>query len=97
MAKWEYAQFSNPANGDDGVMFSHSQSPTMVQEFSQMLGRGLKAQNSNQFWLHLNMTHVNQVAVCGRLGERGWELVGFATLTGGHAYWMFKRELGTDD
>ena len=93
MPRWEYALFSNPASGDDGVTFSHPQPSSMVKEFSAVLGRGLKAENSNVIWLHINMNHTNMARVCGLLGERGWEMVGFSTLTGGHAYMMFRRQL----
>src|SRR4051812_6669727 len=45
MQRWQFALFSNPASGDDGVTFSHPQTATLVQEFSAALGRGLKAEN----------------------------------------------------
>jgi hypothetical protein len=93
MDRWEFALFSNPASGDDGVSFSHPQPAGMVQEFSGALGRGMKAERSNPSWLHVNLSHTTPVRVCGLLGERGWQLTGFTTLTGGHAYWMFSRLL----
>ncbi len=93
MKRWEYAMLSNPASGTDGVSFSHPQPATIVQEFSTLLQRGLKEGNSNPSFLHLNLNHTNTTRVSGLLGERGWELVGFSTLTGGHAYAMFKRPL----
>ena len=93
MTRWEFARFSNPASGEDGVTFSHPQPATIVQELSAQLGKGLKAERSNPSWLHVNLNHATTVRVCGLLGERGWKLVGFSTLTGGHEYWMFSREL----
>lgn len=93
MERWEYAMLSNPASGTDGVSFSHPQPSTIVQEFSAALGKGLKAENSNPSFLHLNLNHTNTTRVSGLLGDRGWELVGFSTLTGGHMYSMFKRRL----
>lgn len=93
MTRYEYALFSNPASGDDGVTFSHAQPPTNVQEFSQALGKGLKAEKSNPFWLHVNVGHTNMAAIAGQLGQRGWRMVGFTALTGGHMYMAFEREL----
>lgn len=93
MSRWQYAMFSNPQSGSDGVTFSHPQEPTIVQEFSVALGRGLKAENSNLSWLHVNMGHTNMARIAGLLGERGWRNVGFSTLTGGHAYMLFEKEL----
>ncbi len=93
MTKWEYAMLSNPASGDDSVSFSQLQDPTIVQEFGAALGKGLKAERSNAGFLHLNLNHTNVVRVSGLLGERGWEMVGFSTLTGGHMYMMFRRHI----
>jgi hypothetical protein len=95
MRRWEYCQFANPASGTDAVNFSHQQPQTMVQEFSAALGRGLKAQTSGVWRLHVNLNHASTVQVAGLLGERGWELVGHSVLTGGHEYWTFKREIPT--
>lgn len=91
--KWEYCQLSNPASGADSVRFSHKQGPQLVPEFSAQLGRGLKAENSHETGLHLNLNHTTPVFVAGLLGSRGWELVGHSVLTGGHEYWTFKRPL----
>jgi hypothetical protein len=93
MIRWEYAMLSNPATGTDSVSFSRPQGGALVRELSQALGRGLKAEQSNPSFLHLNLNHTNMVLVSGVLGERGWELVGMSTLTGGHAYLMFKRQV----
>jgi hypothetical protein len=93
MATWEYCQISNPASGTDAVSFSHKQPQTRVGEISTALGRGLKAEQSNNMFLHLNLNHTTAVRVAGLLGERGWELATHSTLTGGHEYWTFKREL----
>ncbi len=93
MSRREYAMLSNPASGTDGVTYSHVQPDTIVQEFSLALGRGLKAERSNPRFLHVNMSHTNIVTVSGLLGERGWELAGYSTLSGGHEYAMFKRQL----
>jgi hypothetical protein len=90
---WEYCQISNPASGTDAVTFSHPQRETIVQDFSTALGRGLKADQSNTGFLHLNLNHTNVVRVAGLLGEQGWDLATHSTLTGGHEYWTFKREL----
>lgn len=90
---WEYAMFKDPDTGEDGVAFSRSQGPTLVPEFSRLLGRGLKAENSHERWLHVNLNHTTPIIIIGLLGERGWEMCGFSTLTGGHAYWMFRRPL----
>jgi hypothetical protein len=91
MDRWEYAQISNPASGTDGVAFSHPQPPSIVQEFSAALARGLKAEQSNIGFLHLNLNHTTTVRVAGLLGERGWALVTHSVLTGGHEYWTFRR------
>ena len=91
MTRWEYALISSPASGTDGVTFSRPQQAGIVKEFSAALGRGLKAEQSNASFLHLNLNHTNTTVVSGLLGDRGWEICGFATLTGGHAYLMFKR------
>jgi hypothetical protein len=93
MARWEFAMFSNPASGDDGVAFSHSQASSIVSEFSDRLGRGMRAERSDPTWLNVNMNHTNMARIAGLLGERGWQMVGFSTLTGGHAYMMFTRQL----
>lgn len=93
MQRWEYAMLSDPDTGDDGVLFSHDQGPQFVPHVSKLLGRGLKAERSNGRWLHVNMSHTNPVVILGLLGEMGWELCGFATLPGGHAYWTLKRPL----
>lgn len=81
MPRWEYAELSNPASGSDGVIFSHPQRATIVDEFKATLGKGLKAENSHTRWLHVNLGHTNVVA--GMLGYEGWELVSHSTLTGG--------------
>ena len=94
MTQWEYCQLSNPASGTDAVRFSNQQAATMVSEFSTELGRGLKAENSHQAGLHLNLNHTTSIVVAGLLGNRGWELVSHAVLTGGHEYWTFKRPYG---
>jgi hypothetical protein len=94
MTRWEYCQLSNPDSGTDAVVFSHGQGTTIVQEFSEALGKGLKAEHSGPAFLHLNLNHTNTTRVAGLLGERGWDLVAHATLTGGHEYWTFKREIG---
>jgi len=93
MTRWEYAMLSDPDSGTDAITFSHPQGEDLVKEWSGQLTRGLKAENSNRSFLHLNFSHVTRLRVCGMLGDRGWELAGFSTLTGGHAYWMFKRQL----
>lgn len=93
MPRWEYAMLSNPASGTDAVTFSHTQSPTIVEEFSKALGRGLKAEKSNPNFLHLNLGNTTPVRVAGVLGERGWELAAHSSLTGGHEYWTFKKEI----
>jgi hypothetical protein len=90
--QWEYAELSNPASGSDGVIFSHPQRRLIVDEFKGFLAKGLKAENSTNRWLHLNLGHTNVVFVAGLLGNEGWELVSHSTLTGGHEYFMFKRE-----
>ena len=84
---------SNPSSGSDGVKFSHPQRATLVDDFKGMLAKGLKAENSNNRWLHVNLGHVGVVHIAGLLGPEGWELVSHSTLTGGHEYFMFKREL----
>jgi hypothetical protein len=89
----EYARLSNPDGGTDSVQFSHAQRPTLVADFKAILDRGLKAENSNVAFLHLNMRHTNVIRVSGLLGNEGWELVSYATLTKGHEYFVFKREL----
>ena len=94
MARWEYCILSNPASGTDGVTFSHAQPEGMVAEVSGQLGRGLKAEQSNNGFLHLNLNHTVPVRVAGLLGNARWELVSHAVLTGGHEYWTFKRPLG---
>jgi hypothetical protein len=91
--RWEYAMMSDPESGDDTVTFSHPQGPQLVPWFSEALQRGLKAERSNERFLHVNLNYTTAGRVCGLLGELGWEMVGFSTLTGGHAYWMFKRPL----
>jgi hypothetical protein len=88
----EYCMISNPDSGTDGVRFSQPQRSSLVSEFSSALGRGLKAENSNTSFLHLNLNHTNTVAVAGLLGQDGWELVTHAVLTGGHEYLTFRRE-----
>ena len=93
MARWEYAQVTNPESGTDFIRFSQTQSAEIVQWFSQSLGKGLKAERSNAAFLHLNLNHTTTVFVAGHLGMLGWELVGHSTLTGGHEYWTFKRQL----
>jgi hypothetical protein len=93
MARWQYALFSNPQSGNDGVTFSHAQPATIVQEFAAALGRGLKAENSNAGWLHLNLNHTTMIRVAGLLGERGWHMTGFSMLLGGHAFMTFEKEL----
>jgi hypothetical protein len=93
MARWQYAMISNPQSGTDAVTFSHPQGAEFVKEASAALGRGLKANDSNDVFLHLNLNHTRTVWVSGFLGERGWELVGYSTLTGGHEYWVLKKEL----
>lgn len=93
MRRWEYCMVSNPASGNDAVIFSHRQHEGIVQDFSAALGKGLKAENSRLDFLHLNLVHTHTTRVAGLLGERGWELVSHAVLTGGHEYWSFKREL----
>jgi hypothetical protein len=93
MARWEYAIFSNPASGDDGIRFSHGQKATIVQDAASFFGRGLKAEHSNNLWLHINLNNTKTTNVCGFLGDRGWELAGYSTLTGGHEYFIFKRQL----
>ena len=92
MARWQYCMLSNPAAGTDSVRFTHSQDDDIVQRFSKALGKGLKAENSKSWFLHLNMGHTTSIAVSGLLGNEGWELVSHAVLTGGHEYWTFKRE-----
>ena len=92
--RWEYAMFSDPESGDDGISFSQPQGPNLVPYFSQALGRGLKAERSNERWLHVNLNNATPIAVMGVMGQLGWEMCGFSTLTGGHAYWMFRRRLG---
>jgi hypothetical protein len=74
-------------------MFSRPQGPDTVAAWSGALGKGLKAGESNPSFLHLNLNHTNMVAVSGLLGDIGWEMVGMSTLTGGHAYLVFKREI----
>jgi hypothetical protein len=91
--RWEYALMSDQASGDDTIQFSHPQGPQLVPWFSEALKRALKAERSTERLLVLNLNYAAQVHVCGLLGERGWEMVGFSTLTGGHAYWMFKKPL----
>jgi hypothetical protein len=91
--RWEYCLISNPNSGTDGVTFSRPQQTTIVQEFSTALARGLKAENSNNGFLHLNLNHTNTMVVAGLLGEQGWEMVTHAVLTGGHEYITFKRPL----
>jgi hypothetical protein len=93
MTRWEYCQIVNPDSGTDAVTFSHAQPETIVQEFSTALGRGLKAEQSSNGFLHLNLNHTTSVRVAGLLGERGWELATHSTLSGGHEYWTFKREI----
>lgn len=90
--RWEYCQISNPASGTDAVRFSQTQ-PGIVQEASGALGRGLKAEYSKPHFLHLNLNHISTVTVAGFLGDRGWELVSHAVLTGAHEYWTFRRPL----
>jgi hypothetical protein len=53
----------------------------------------VESRASNNMFLHLNLNHTTAVRVAGLLGERGWELATHSTLTGGHEYWTFKREL----
>ena len=89
--RWEYFLISNPASGTDGVRFSRPQPATVVQEFSTALGKGLKAEHSNAGFLHLNLNHTNTIVVSGLLGDREWEMVTHAVLTGGHEYLTFKR------
>jgi hypothetical protein len=93
VARWEYAQVANPESETDFIRFSQPQSADIVQWFSQSLGRGLKAERSDPAFLHLNLNHTTTVHVAGLLGILGWELVSHATLTGGHEYWTFKRQL----
>jgi hypothetical protein len=92
VANWEYCILSNPASGTDAVTFSHRQREGLVSEFSGRLGKGLKAENSNNGYLHINLNHAQPVSVAGILGNEEWELVSHAVLTGGHEYWTFKRE-----
>jgi hypothetical protein len=94
MRRWEYCMISNPQSGTDAVIFSHGQPEGIVQEFSTALGKGLKAEYSRRDFLHLNFGHTHITRVAGLLGERGWEMVAHAALTGGHEYWTFKREIG---
>jgi hypothetical protein len=91
LAKWEYCILSNPASGTDAVTFSHGQPEGTVAWFSEQLGRGLKAENSHNSFLHVNLNHTTPVRVAGLLGLAGWELVSHAVLTGGHEYWTFKK------
>jgi hypothetical protein len=93
MVTWEYAQILNPDSGTDSVVFSRPQDPGIVSEFSRLLGKGLKAESSKPHFLHLNLNHTSTVVVAGILGNRGWELVSHATLTGGHEYWTFKKAI----
>jgi hypothetical protein len=93
MSQWQYCQLSNPGSGKDYVLFSHIQGTNLVEEFSSVLGRGLKAENSNPSYLHLNLNYTSSVIVAGLLGMRGWELVSHAVLTGGHEYWTFKQPM----
>jgi len=92
MTTWEFAQLSNPASGADSVKFSHQQAADLVGLASAYLGKGLKAENSNAGYLHINLNHTTPVIVASMLGNWGWELVAHATLTGGHEYWTFRRE-----
>jgi hypothetical protein len=89
--RWEYAMISNPSSGADGILFSRHQDQSILGEFSAALGRGMKPSSSNTGYIHLNLNHTNTTFVAGLLGERGWELVSHAVLTGGHEYWTFKR------
>jgi hypothetical protein len=89
MRQWEYAMLRNPESGTDSVIFSRPQPGTIVQEFSAAHGRGRKAEQSNAQFLHLNLNHTNSVIVAGLLGERGWDLVNHAVLTGGHEFSRF--------
>jgi hypothetical protein len=91
--RWEYCLISNPNSGTDGVLFSRPQQSTLVQEFSAALGKGLKAEHSTTRFLHLNLNHTDTMVVAGLLGERSWEMVTHAVLTGGHEYLTFKRPL----
>lgn len=92
MRKWEYAEISNPASGTDSVTFSHPQRGSLVNDYKALLQRGLKEGQSNNRFLHLNLSHTNTITVAGMLGDEGWEMVSQAALTGGHEYLVFKRE-----
>lgn len=93
MIRWEYAELSNPDSGTDAVRFSHVQRASIVADYKKALDRGLKENQSNNAMLHLNLGHTSTIQVCGLLGHEGWELVSHATLTGGHEYFMFKRQI----
>lgn len=94
MVRWEYAMLADPESGTDSVAFSLSQGPGLVRGLSTALDRGLKAEHSNDRFLHLNLTHTTPIIVLGPLGDRGWELCAFSTLAGGDAYWMLRRAIG---
>jgi hypothetical protein len=93
MTRWQYAMISNPQSGTDAVTFSQAQGADFVREAAEALGKGVKANDSNEVFLHLNLNQTRTVWVSGFLGARGWELVGYSTLTGGHEYWVFKKEV----
>ena len=92
MPRMEFCQIANPDSGTDGVYFSHNQTD-IVQAASAYLGKGLKAEHSNDGFLHLNLNNTRAVIVAGFLGRQGWDLVSHACLTGGHEYWTFKRPI----
>ena len=95
MANWEYARLSNPESRTDSVQFSHPQRPSIVDDWKRLLDRGLKEHQSNNRWLHVNLNHTNVMAISGILGDEGWELVTYATMSGGHEFFVFQRERGT--
>lgn len=93
MTRWEYAELSNPDSGTDAVAFSNPQRQTIVDDYKGWLQLGLKEKESSNQFLHVNLRHTNVIRICGLLGHDGWELVSHSTLTGGHEYFMFKRQI----
>ena len=95
--QWEYAEctFSGPSN-DVTVRFYWSQGDGFVARakgwFGDLLMEGTSAANLLKF-----MGQVQAPAVLGFMGANGWEMVGFSSIPGGEAQYVFKRPFGNTD
>ena len=83
------------------VFFSHAQGPSLIPEFTAILGPMLFVQNSTEWVLSLDKNRVNLPYMAGLLGDRGWELTavdsklmpGAMAPTQIQTTWYFKRSM----